>query len=84
MVNNKYSFEYNGSKITLKPMATTEILKDLIKVERRKNEPFRKEWAISDDIIFSSKSEFFYKINILQHIQKKEQCDRKRTSNYLS
>ena len=61
MVNNKYSFEYNGSKIILKPMAATEILKDLIKVERRKNEPFSKERAISNDIIFSSKSDFFTK-----------------------
>ena len=43
MVNNKYLFKYNGSKIIFKPMTATEILKDLVKVERRKNKPFRKE-----------------------------------------
>ena len=39
-------------------MTLTEILKDHIKVERRKNETLRKEWAISDVIILSSKSKF--------------------------
>ena len=35
-------------KITLKSMSATEILEaDLERAERRKNEPFRKEWIIS-------------------------------------
>src|SRR6187551_1736118 len=41
---NKYSFKYNGRKITLVPLTTAEILEaDLQRAERRKNEPFRKE-----------------------------------------
>jgi hypothetical protein len=43
-VANRYSFNYNGSKITLNSMTATEIFEaDLDRVERRKNEPFRKE-----------------------------------------
>jgi len=42
-VANRYSFNYNGRKITLKSMIATEILEaDLERAERRKNEPFRK------------------------------------------
>ena len=47
-VANRYSFNYNRRKITLKSMTATEILEaDLERAERRNNEPFRKEWILS-------------------------------------
>ena len=79
---NKYLLRYNGRKITFIPMTATKILReDLMRAERRKNEPFRKEWAISDVTIPSSKSEFLQNgdsalplvgTNILQHVSQKE------------
>ena len=58
-VVNRYSFNYNGRKITLKSMTAAEILReDLLRVERRKNEPFRKEWAVLDGTTNSYKSKF--------------------------
>ena len=81
-VVNRYSFNYNGRKITLKSMTATEILEaDLERAERRKNEPFRKEWIISDVTVPSSKSDFVQikdialssvGPNILQHVSKTE------------
>ena len=80
-ITNKYLFKYNGTKITLIPMTTAQILReDLLRAERRKNEPFRKEWVISNVTIPSSKSEFLQNeditlhlvgTNILQHVSKK-------------
>ena len=59
MVANKCSFKYNGRKITLVAMNATKILEaDLERAERRKNEPFRKEWIISDVTVPSFKSDF--------------------------
>jgi hypothetical protein len=81
-VANRYSFNYNGRKITLNSMTATEIFEaDLDRVERRKNEPFRKEWIISDVTVPSSKSDFVQikdialssvGPNILQHVSKTE------------
>jgi len=81
-IANKYSFKYNGRKITLIPMTTAQILKeDFLRAETRKNEPFRKQWVISDVTIPSSKSDFLQNedialhlvgTNILQHLSKKE------------
>jgi len=80
-ITSKYIFKYNGTKITLIPMTTAQILReDLLRAERRKNEPFRKEWVISNVTIPSSKSEFLQneditlplvETNILQHVSKK-------------
>ena len=63
-------------------MTSAQILReDLLRAERRKNEPFRKEWVISYITIPSSKSEFLQNedialhvvgTNILQHVSKKE------------
>jgi len=66
-IANKYYFKYNGRKITLIPMNATEILQDdLERAERRKTEPYRREWAISYVSTLSSKSDFFlYKMKIL-------------------
>ena len=65
-IANKYYFKYNGRKITLIPMNTTEILQDdLERAERRKTEPSRREWVISYVSTLSSKSDFFYKMKIL-------------------
>ena len=78
-------------------MNATEILEaDLERAERRKNEPFRKEWIISDVTVPSSKSDFVQNedidlssvgTNILQHVSKKEDTklshDRERTCNCL-
>jgi hypothetical protein len=56
-ITNKYLFKYNGTKITLIPMTTAQILReDLLRAERRKNESFRKEWVISNVTIPSSRS----------------------------
>lgn len=42
-IDNKYSLKCNGSKINLLSMMIAQILnKDLLWIERRKNEPFRK------------------------------------------
>ena len=81
-IANKYLFKYNGMKITLIPMTSAQILReDLLRAERRKNEPFREEWVISNVTIPSSKSEFLQNgdgalplvgTNILQHISQKE------------
>ena len=50
-IANKYLFKYNGSKITLLPMTTAKIFKEyIIRAQRRKNEPFRKEWSISKSV----------------------------------
>jgi len=80
-IANKYLFKYNGTKIILIPMTSAQILrKDLLRAERRKNEPFRKEWVISNVTIPSSKSEFLQNeditlplvgTNILRHVSKK-------------
>ena len=69
-------------KIILIPMTSAQILReDLLRAERRKNEPFRKEWVISNVTIPSSKSQFLQNeditlplvgTNILQHVSKKE------------
>ena len=82
-IANKYLFKYNGMKITLIPMTSAQILReDLLRAERRKNEPFRKEWVISNVTIPSSKSKFLQNeditlplvgTNILRHISKKGQ-----------
>ena len=82
IIANKYSFKYHGRKITLIPMNATEILEaDLERDERRKSEPFRREWAVSNVSTVSSKSGFvqnedialsFVGTNILQHVSKKE------------
>ena len=46
-IANKYSLKYNGGKITLRPLTAVKILKEYImRAERRKNEPFRKEGII--------------------------------------
>ena len=81
-VVNRYSFNYNGRKITLKSMTAAEILReDLLRVERRKNEPFRKEWVVLDGTTNSYKSKFLQNddivlpivgTNILQHESKNE------------
>jgi len=81
-VANRYSFNYNGRKITLKSMTAAEILReDLLRVERRKNEPFRKEWAVLDGTTNSYKSKFLQNddivlpivgTNILQHESENE------------
>jgi hypothetical protein len=81
-ITNKYLFKYNGTKITLIPMTTAQILReDLIRAERRMNEPFRKEWVISNVTIPSSRSDFLQNgditlplvgTNILQHVSKNE------------
>ena len=81
-ITNKYLFKYNGTKITLIPLTTAQILMgDLLRAERRKNEPFREEWVISNVTIPSSKYEFLQnedislplvETNILQHVSKKE------------
>ena len=80
-VANKCSFKYNGRKITLIAMTATEILEaDLERAERRKNEPFRKEWIISDVTLASTKYDIlqnediplsFVGTNTLQHVSKK-------------
>ena len=85
-VANKCSFKYNGRKITLIAMTATEILEaDLERGERRKSEPFRREWAVSNVSTLPSKSGFvqnedialsFVGCNILHHESKKiEQGD---------
>jgi len=80
-IANKYFFKYNGKKITFIPMTAAEILReDLMGAERRKSEPFRKEWAVSNVAIFSSKSELLQDnfvlplvgTNILQPVHKEE------------
>ena len=80
-IANKYSFKYNGRKFTLVPITAAEILReDLMGAERRKSEPFRKEWAVSNVAIFSSKSELLQDnfvlplvgTNILQPVHKEE------------
>jgi len=81
-IENRYSFNYNGRKITLKSMTAIEILEaNLERAERRKHGPFRKEWIISDVTVPSSKSNFVQNkdialssigTNILQHVSKKE------------
>ena len=81
-IANKYLFKYNGTKIILIPMTSAQILReDLLRAERRKNEPFRKEWVISNVTIPSSKSKFLQNeditlplvgTNILRHVSKKE------------
>ena len=63
-------------------MSTTEILEaDFERDERRKSEPFRREWAVSNVSTLPSKSSFvqnkdialsFVGTNILQHVSKKE------------
>ena len=63
-------------------MTATEILReDLMRAERRKNEPFRKEWIILDVTLASTKSDIlqnediplsFVGTNTLQHVSKKE------------
>ena len=63
-------------------MTTTEILEaDLERAERKKSEPFRREWDVSNVATPSSKSDFlqngdialsFVRTNILQHESKKE------------
>ena len=64
-IANKYSFKYHGRKITLIPMNATEILEaNLERDERRKSEPFRREWDVSNVSTFSYKS-VFYKMKIL-------------------
>ena len=58
-IANKYSFKCHGRKITLIPMNANEILEvDLERDEKRKSEPFRREWAISNVSTLSSKSGF--------------------------
>jgi hypothetical protein len=84
-ITNRYLFKYNGMKITLIPMTTAKILReDILRAERRNNEPFRKEWVISNVTIPSSKSEFLQneditlplvRTNILQHVSKRGQGD---------
>ena len=55
---NSYSFKYNDRRVTLKPMTAAEILEeDQQRLERRKNEPFRKEWTVSNVATLPSKSE---------------------------
>jgi len=81
-IANKYSFKYHDRKITLIPMSATEILEaDLERDERRKSEPFRREWAVSNVSTLSSKSSFvqnedialfFVGTNILHHVSKEE------------
>jgi len=57
-VANKCSFKHSGRKITLVAMNATKILEaNLERAERRKNEPFRKEWIISDVTLASTKSD---------------------------
>ena len=63
-------------------MSATEILEaDLERDERRKSEPFRREWAVSNVSTLPSKSSFvqnkdialsFVGTNILHHMSKKE------------
>ena len=62
-------------------MTAAEILReDLMRAERRKNEPFRREWAVSNVATLSSKSELLYDTfvlppvgtNILQLVHKEE------------
>ena len=62
-------------------MTAAEILReDLMRAEGRKNEPFRREWAVSNVATLSSKSELLYDTfvlppvgtNILQPIHKEE------------
>jgi len=62
-------------------MTAAEILReDLMGAERRKSEPFRKEWAVSNVAIFSSKSELLQDnfvlplvgTNILQPVHEEE------------
>ena len=73
--------KYNGKIIAFIPMTTAEILRDdLMRAERRKNEPFRREWAISNVATLSSKPELLKDnfvlplvgTNILQHVHKEE------------
>ena len=81
-IANKYSFKYHGRKITLIPMNATEILEaNLERDERRKSEPFRREWAVSNISTLPSKSGFvqnegialsFVGTNILHHVSKKK------------
>jgi len=81
-IANKYSFKYYGRKITLIPRNATKILEaGLERDERRKSEPFRREWAVSNVSTLSSKSGFvqnedmalsFVGTNILHHVSKKE------------
>ena len=80
-IANKYSFKYNGRKITFIPMTVAEILReDLMRAERRRNEPFRREWAVSNAATLSSKLELLKDnfvlplvgTNILQHVYKEE------------
>jgi hypothetical protein len=53
IVANKYLFKYNGRRINLLSMIVAQILKeDILRDERRKNGPFRKEWSILYVIIF--------------------------------
>ena len=57
-ISNSYSFKYNDRRVTLKPMSAAEILEeDQQRLERRKNEPFRKEWTTSNVATLTSKSE---------------------------
>ena len=80
-IANKYSFKYHGRKITLIPMNANEILEvDLERDEKRKSEPFRREWAVSNVSTLSSKSGFvqnegialsFVGTNILHRVSKK-------------
>ena len=62
-------------------MTAAEMLReDLMRAERRKNEPFRREWAVSNVATLSSKSELLYDTfvlppvgtNILQLVHKEE------------
>jgi hypothetical protein len=65
-VGNKYSFKYNGRNLTLLPLTIAEILEaDLQREERRKNEPFRKEWVVFNDTRNSSKHEFLQNDDIV-------------------
>ena len=65
-VGNKYSLKYNGRKFTPVPLTTAEILEaDLQRAERRKNEPFRKEWVVLDGTTNSSNSEFLQNDDIV-------------------
>ena len=73
--------KYNGKIIAFIPMTTAEILReDLMRAERRTNEPFRREWAISNVATLLSKPELLKDnfvlplvgTNILQPIHKEE------------
>ena len=64
-IANKYSFKYNGRKFTLVPITAAEILReDLMRSERRNNEPLEKN-GLFQMLQYLLLNLIFYKMKIL-------------------